>query len=55
MFLRFVTAALRFRRRRLVLAFSALAVAATLATAGASQPLRRSLALDPADALRGGA
>jgi putative ABC transport system permease protein len=33
MFLRFVTAALRFRRRRLLLAFSALAVAATLATA----------------------
>lgn len=33
MFLRFVTAALRFRRRRLLLAFSALAVTATLATA----------------------
>jgi putative ABC transport system permease protein len=33
MFLRFVIAALRFRRRRLLLAFSALAVAATLATA----------------------
>jgi putative ABC transport system permease protein len=33
MFLRFVAAALRFRRRRLLLAFSALAVAATLATA----------------------
>ena len=33
MFLRFVTAAVRFRRRRLLLAFSALAVAATLATA----------------------
>jgi putative ABC transport system permease protein len=33
MFLRFVTAALRFRRRRLLLAFSALTLAATLATA----------------------
>jgi putative ABC transport system permease protein len=33
MFLRFVVAAVRFRRRRLLLAFSALAVAATLATA----------------------
>jgi len=33
MFLQFVVAALRFRRRRLLLAFSALAVAATLATA----------------------
>jgi putative ABC transport system permease protein len=33
MFLRFVAAAVRFRRRRLLLAFSALAVAATLATA----------------------
>src|SRR5262249_35685883 len=33
MFLRFVIAAVRFRRRRLVLAFSAVAVAATLATA----------------------
>jgi putative ABC transport system permease protein len=33
MFLRFVIAAVRFRRRRLLLAFSALAVAATLATA----------------------
>jgi len=33
MFLRFVLAAVRFRRRRLLLAFSALAVAATLATA----------------------
>src|ERR1700736_6047954 len=33
MFLRFVIAAVRYRRRRLLLAFSALAVAATLATA----------------------
>jgi len=33
MFLRFVAAAVRFRRRRLLLAFSALSVAATLATA----------------------
>jgi putative ABC transport system permease protein len=33
MFLRFVTAALRFRRRRLLLAFSALTLAATLSTA----------------------
>lgn len=33
MFLRFVTAAIRLRRRRLLLAFAALAVAATLATA----------------------
>ena len=33
MFWEFVTAAVRYRRRRLLLAFSALAVAATLATA----------------------